>query len=164
MRLFSLISSDFVNLTINTLRLSGYFLSIAQHAIGQSSINQGKIVQIIITLPPLAEQDRIVAKVDELMALCDKLEQQQTDSNAAHQALVETLLSTLTAAADLGEFAGPGSASPTILPSFLKPNTASTELKQTLLQLAVMGRLVPQDPNDEPASVLLAKIAKKKPG
>ena len=51
-------------------------------------------------LPPLAEQHRIVAKVDELMALCDQLEQQQTDSNAAHQTLVETLLATLTSAAD----------------------------------------------------------------
>ncbi len=51
---------------------------------------------MLIPLPPLAEQHRIVAKVDELMALCDQLEQEQNDNIAAHQTLVETLLGTLT--------------------------------------------------------------------
>jgi type I restriction enzyme, S subunit len=59
---------------------------------------------VIIPSSPLTEQHRIVAKVNELMALCDQLEQQQTDNDAAHQTLVETLLTTLTSAADQSEF------------------------------------------------------------
>ncbi len=50
----------------------------------------GRANETPIPLPPLAEQHLIVAKVDELMALCDQLEQQQTDSNSTHQTLVET--------------------------------------------------------------------------
>ncbi|MBU4230184.1 MAG: restriction endonuclease subunit S, partial [Proteobacteria bacterium] len=65
-----------------------------------------KVLELFeLPIPPLAEQHRIVAKVDELMALCDRLEQQQADSSAAHQTLVETLLATLATAADHQEFA-----------------------------------------------------------
>ncbi|MCF6287399.1 MAG: restriction endonuclease subunit S, partial [Candidatus Hydrogenedentes bacterium] len=56
-------------------------------------------------LPPLAEQHRIVAKVDELMALCDQLEQQQEDSLRTHDTLVATLLGALPAASERGQFA-----------------------------------------------------------
>ena len=60
------------------------------------AVSKKDVESLLISIPPLAEQHRIVAKVDELMALCDQLEQQQTDNNAAHQTLVETLLGTLT--------------------------------------------------------------------
>jgi Restriction endonuclease S subunits len=49
-----------------------------------------------LPLPPLAEQHRIVAKVNELMSLCDALEQEQAANIAAHQTLVEELLAALT--------------------------------------------------------------------
>lgn len=64
-----------------------------------------RLVDNFFPLPPLAEQHRIVAKVDELMALCDQLEQQTDASLGAHQTLVETLLSALTSAADHAQFA-----------------------------------------------------------
>ena len=60
--------------------------------------------KIIFGNSPIREQHRIVAKVDELMALCDQLEQDQTGSNAAHQTLVETLLGTLTNSANQNGF------------------------------------------------------------
>ena len=113
-------------------------------------------------LPPLAEQHRIVVKVDELMALCDQLEQQQTDSNATHQILLETLLATLTSAADQGEFAAAWQRIANHFDTLFTTEQSIEQLKQTILQLAVMGKLVPQDRNDEPASVLLEKIAKEK--
>jgi len=58
----------------------------------QPNISKEKIIAIVIALPPTNEQHRIVAKVDELMALCDQLEQEQADHQATHQTLVETLL------------------------------------------------------------------------
>ena len=54
---------------------------------------------------PLAEQHRIVAKVDELMALCDRLEAQQADAESAHAQLVQAMLGSLTQAADAEDFA-----------------------------------------------------------
>jgi len=161
LRLFSSVLSTYIDLNINTLRLSGYFIKIAQHAIGQSSINQSKIIQVCIALPPLAEQHRIVAKVNELMALCDQLEQQQTDSNAAHQTLVEILLGTLTSSADQNEFVTAWQRIADHFDTLFTTEHSIDQLKQTILQLAVMGKLVSQDPNDEPANVLQKKISER---
>ena len=152
----------YIDLSINSLRLSGYFLKIAQHAIGQASINQSKVVAICLGVPPLAEQHRIVAKVDELMALCDRLEQEQTDSREAHQTLVETLLRTLVQAPDAEAAQQAWQRIAQHFDLLFTTEAAIDQLKQTILQLAVMGKLVPQNPNDEPASVLLEKIAEEK--
>jgi type I restriction enzyme S subunit len=121
-----------------------------------------KMFLSITGLPPLEEQHRIVAKVDELMALCDQLEQQQTDSVAAHQTLVETLLAILTDASNANELAAARLRLANHFDTLFTTEQSIDQLKQTILQLAVMGKLVPQDPNDEPASVLLEKIAKEK--
>ncbi|MDP0561999.1 MAG: hypothetical protein QS721_06595 [Candidatus Endonucleobacter sp. (ex Gigantidas childressi)] len=110
------------------------------------------------------------AKVDELMALCDQLEQQTETSLTAHQTLVETLLNTLLTAAQTtptnsGQESSFYQAWNRIAQHFdllFTTEHSIDQLKQTILQLAVMGKLVPQDPNDEPASVLLEKIAAEK--
>ncbi len=128
----------------------------------QPNISREKITATVVALPPLAEQRRIVAKVDELMVLCDQLEQQQADSNATHQTLVETLLATLANAADQREFAEAWERIANHFDTLFTTEQTIDHLKQTILQLAVMGKLVPQDPNDEPASILLEKIAKEK--
>jgi type I restriction enzyme, S subunit len=125
-------------------------------------LSKGKWELLLFPLPPLAEQHRIVAKVDELMALCDQLEQRQTDSNVTHQTLVETLLTTFTDAADHSELETAWQRIDNHFDTLFTTEHSIDQLKQTVLQLAVMGRLVPQDPNDEPASVLLERIAKVK--
>ncbi|MCE9952348.1 restriction endonuclease subunit S [Aeromonas allosaccharophila] len=113
-------------------------------------------------VPPLAEQHRIVAKVDELMALCDQLELRSESQLAAHQTLVETLLSTLTDSSDADELAQNWARLSTHFNTLFTTEASIDALKQSILQLAVMGKLVPQDPSDEPASVLLERIAAKK--
>ncbi|MFK8774648.1 restriction endonuclease subunit S [Aeromonas caviae] len=157
-----LVSYDYIDLVFNQLRLSGYFLSVAQHAIGQSSINQSIVQSVLIPLPPLDEQHRIVAKVKELMALCDQLEQQSEAQLAAHQMLVETLLATLTDSADADELAQNWARLSTHFDTLFTTESSIDALKQTILQLAVMGKLVPQDPSDEPVSALLGRIAAEK--
>ena len=129
---------------------------------GQKRVPKVFFSETSLPLPPLAEQHRIVAKVDELMALCDKLEQQQTGSSATHQTLVETLLATLTNAADQRELAKTWQRIVNHFDTLFTTEQSIKYLKQTILQLAVMGKLVPQNPRDEPASVLLEKIAKEK--
>jgi len=116
----------------------------------------------LYVLPPLAEQRRIVAKVDELMALCDQLEQQQTHSIKAHQTLVETLLGTLTHVESQQEFSAAWARIAGHFGTLFTTEASIDQLKQTILQLAVMGKLVPQDLNDEPALALLDRIAAQK--
>jgi len=155
---------DITNFLLATLR-SNYFQKIAWERSSSTTIailNKGKWANIIVPLAPLSEQYRIVAKVDELMALCDQLEQQQTDSNTTHQTLVETLLATLTNAADQRDFAKAWQRIANHFDTLFTTEQSIDQLKQTILQLAVMGILVPQEPSDEPASVLLAQIAKEK--
>ncbi|MEX0684359.1 MAG: restriction endonuclease subunit S [Balneolales bacterium] len=126
------------------------------------NLNADKVRLLSVPLPPLAEQHRIVQKIDELMALCDKLEQQASDQLAAHETLVDTLLDTLTNSADATELAGNWACIQYHFDTLFTTEHSIDRLKQTILQLAVMGKLVPQDANDEPASVLLEKIAVEK--
>jgi type I restriction enzyme S subunit len=121
-------------------------------------INRGKWEELLVPLPPLAEQKRIVSKVDELMALCDKLEEEQEENSATHQILVETLLSTLTNEETPEAFTQSWQRIAGHFDVLFTTEKSIDKLQETILQLAVMGKLVPQDPNDEPASVLLEKI------
>ena len=99
-----------------------------------------------IPLPPEKEQKRIVAKVDELMALCDRLALQQQERETRHAAL---------ARASLARFAD--APTPANLPFLFHPSYAipPADLRKSILTLAVQGKLVPQDPNDEPAESIL---------
>lgn len=128
------------------------------------TINRAK--DVLVSLPPLKEQRRIVAKVDELMALCNQLENQTEQSLAAHAILSETLLDALTQAQSAEELAENWQRLEQnwdlLFPTSIAGERAIDKLKQTILQLAVMGKLVPQDPNDEPASELLKRIASEK--
>lgn len=112
----------------------------------------GKIVETIpFPLPPLAEQQRIVAKVDELMALCDTLETQSALALEAHQALVETLLATLVNSADASDLATNWARLQTHFDALFITEASIDSLKQAVLGLAVRGKLVEQHAADEPA-------------
>lgn len=116
----------------------------------------GKIVSAIaFPLPPLAEQKRIVAKVDELMALCDALERESEGALAAHQTLVETLLATLTNSTDPADLATNWARLETHFDTLFTTDASIDALKQTILDLAVRGKLVGKDPGDEPAADLI---------
>ncbi|MBY8101610.1 restriction endonuclease subunit S [Vibrio fluvialis] len=128
----------------------------------QPNISREKIINTVIALPSTAEQHRIVAKVDELMALCDQLEQQTEASIEAHQVLVTTLLDTLTNSADADELMQNWARISEHFDTLFTTEESIDQLKQTILQLAVMGKLVPQDPTDEPAAELLKRIAEEK--
>ncbi|ENM5797473.1 restriction endonuclease subunit S [Vibrio mimicus] len=127
-----------------------------------NKLNLGDIPRLWLPIPPINEQHRIVAKVDELMALCDKLEQQTEASLDAHQVLVETLLTTLTNSQDATELMANWARISEHFDTLFTTEQSIDQLKQTILQLAVMGKLVPQDPNDEPAAKLLERIAEEK--
>jgi len=131
---------------------------------GQKRVPKYFFANYAFGLPPIEEQKRIVAKVDELMALCDQLEQQTLSSIEAHQTLVETLLNELVNpnnTANVQIYQAWSLIAENFDVLFTTEKSIDT-LKQTILQLAVMGKLVLQNPNDEPASELLKKIATEK--
>ncbi|UCI21339.1 restriction endonuclease subunit S [Mesorhizobium sp. B2-1-8] len=119
----------------------------------------GKIVAAVpFPLPPLSEQHRIVAKVEELMAVCDRLQAGTYATIEAHQLMVTELLATLTASRDATELVDNWARIEAHFDTLFATEDSVDQLKQTILQLAVMGRLVPQNPKDEPASELLKRI------
>ena len=122
----------------------------------------GDITDPLIPLPPLPEQSRIVTRVEELMRLCDALEVKGQLQAAQHAQLVSTLLGTLTASTTPEELADHWQRVAQHFDLLLDRPAAIDALEQTLLQLAVRGLLVPQDPTDEPASALLQKIRAEK--
>jgi len=113
----------------------------------------GKIVAgVPFPLPPLAEQRRIVAKVEELMALLDQLEAARAEREALRDQLTRSSYARLTkASGELDAFQASASSTLTTLPALTTRPDQIKALRQTILDLAVRGKLVEQDPNDEPA-------------
>jgi type I restriction enzyme S subunit len=128
----------------------------------RANLSMGNISRFVIPFPSFEEQHRIVAKVDELMALCDQLASQTEASIDAHKTLVEVLLATLTDAKDADELNENWQRLSQHFDVLFTTQASIDQLKQTILQLAVMGKLVKQDPKDEPASKLLERIATEK--
>ncbi|WP_396016960.1 restriction endonuclease subunit S [Escherichia coli] len=133
-----------------------------QTGVAYPAINDKQFFSGITPVPPSLEQVRIANKIKELMSLCDQLEQQSLTSLDAHQQLVETLLGTLTDSQNAEELAENWTRISEHFDTLFTTEASVDALKQTILQLAVMGKLVPQDPNDEPASELLKRIAQEK--
>ncbi|MCE9552034.1 MAG: restriction endonuclease subunit S [Planctomycetes bacterium] len=128
-----------------------------------------RMAPALIPLPPLAEQYRIVAKVEELMGLCDQLEAAQAKRERRRDRLTAAALAQLNVATPT---ASGSTECPDALPSL---RTAAAfvldhlprlttrpqhiqQLRQTILNLAVRGQLISQDPNDEPAKLLFDRI------
>ena len=121
-----------------------------------------KLNDAIIPLPPLAEQRRIVAKIDQLMARCDELEKLRIDRSQRLLTVHTAALDRLLTAKDSSEFSTAWSFITQHFGELYSVKENVVELRKTILQLAVMGKLVWQDPNDEPASELLRSIELEK--
>lgn len=139
-----LTDSRWLMLLMRSIDLTRYQSGTSVPAVSQDSLDP-----IRIGLPPLAEQKRIVAKVDELMALCDRLEAQQQEREMRHAEL---------ARASLARFAD--APTPANLPFLFYPSypIPPVDLRKSILTLAIQGKLVPQNPNDEPAAALVKRI------
>lgn len=128
-----------------TLRLRRNSRGSAQGVIGKGELNA-----VSLWVPSIAVQKRIVAKVDELMALCDRLEAQQQERTTRHAAL---------ARASLARFADAPTPANLHLLFHKSYDIAPADLRKSILFLAVQGKLVPQDPNDEPARALVERVS-----
>jgi type I restriction enzyme S subunit len=130
------------------------------------SLKYSEFEQQAFPLPPLEEQKRIVAKVNDLMRLCDELEARQLQRRKSRVRLNNVTLAPLNNAASLAQ-AEFEQAATRLADNFAALyDSAETvgKLRSTILQLAVQGNLVPQDPRDKPASVLLKRIEAAREG
>ncbi len=154
--------------------LSAAYLNLANHssaarahyerqASGTSAsmknVSQEAIREAPIPLPPLAEQHRIVAQVDEWMGLLDRFEAARATREATRRAARDAALAALGAADTPAEVARAWERIAAHMDDLFCTPGDVAPLRQTILQLAVRGRLVPQDPADEPAAALLGRIA-----
>jgi type I restriction enzyme S subunit len=128
-----------------------FFEDSSKQTTNLASINLTQLRSCPIPLPPLAEQHRIVAKVDELMALCDQLEAARQQREQGRERLAAATLQRLNQPAeDPTSFRQDANFALQVLPSLTTTPAQIKQLRQTILNLAVRGKLVEQDPEDEP--------------
>ena len=121
-------------------------------------LNKGRWEQLLLPIAPLAEQRRIVAKVEELMALCDQLEAAQKDREAQRDALRSASLYRLAAVDGHSDVSKDVHFFLNRSQRFITKPEHVYELRQSILELAVSGHLVPQSHGDQPAAELLHEI------
>ncbi len=128
----------------------------------KNSFRLSDVSLLYVPLPPLAEQRCIVAKIDELMALCDRLEAERNERNQKRLTVHTTAMNRLLTSQDKESFSASWSFITKHFSELYSVSQNVAELKKAILQLAVMGKLVPQDPKDQPASALLKEIEAEK--
>jgi type I restriction enzyme, S subunit len=128
----------------------------------RAKLTKGDLIDIPVPVPPLAEQHRIVARVDELMSLVDRLEAARTSRDATRAAARDSVLDALREADAAAEIEVTWRRCAERMEDLLAGPADIAPLRQTVLELAVRGRLVRQNPTDEPASAVLERIATEK--
>ena len=113
-------------------------------------------------LPPLSEQRRIVSKVDGLMSLCDELESRGSERVRLREHASRSCLDRLVSSRSRRDLSTAWQRLSDHFEVLYDTPETLAHLRQSILQLAVQGKLVPQDPNDEPASELLERMVYKR--
>lgn len=126
----------------------------SRDAIMGATLNSQSLARILIPLPPLAEQRRIVARLEELMDFLDRLEAAQTARDERRHAARDAALAALRDAENTEALDAAWSRVSSHMDALFTAPEDVTLLRQAVLQLGVRGRLAPQDPNDEPAAML----------
>jgi len=132
------------------------------HGISMLHMTKEKMEKLQVPLAPLAEQHRIVAKVDELMSLCDRLDVLRVDRESRRDQLTAASLHHLNNGGDVETLRKHATFYLNHIPRLTTRHDQIKQLRRTILNFAVRGQLVPQDPNDEPASELLKRIQVEK--
>ena len=125
-------------------------------------IRQDELLSLFFPLPPLAEQKRIVARIDQLMAHCDELEKLRVEREAKRLTVHISALNRLFEAKGSDNFTDAWQFINRHFVELYSIKANVTELRKAILQLGVMGKLVPQDPSDQPARELLKEIEAEK--
>lgn len=156
-RFFGGINPFFAYRFFEKLNLTGE-INAHRKGIGISNMSSKALAMIPFPLPPLEEQSRIVAKVDELMGLCDKLESQQQACRKLRNALRQSTLQAVASATSPNELQSTWTRLAENFGLLFHAPEDVDDLRKAVLDLAVSGYLSNPDALDEPASTLKAKI------
>ncbi|WP_282603076.1 restriction endonuclease subunit S [Paracoccus sp. PARArs4] len=151
-------------MALTPILLNADFLALVAHGLATKlqdearslipGISRDDVNLFAVAVPPLAEQHRIVAKVDELMGLCDRLEEARKTREEVRDKLTAASLARLTAPDTTAEdFSTHAAFALEALPALTTRPDQIKILRQTILNLAVRGKLVEQDAADEPISL-----------
>lgn len=133
-----------------------------QTGIAIPGIGRDEILDLVVFLPPLAEQSRIAARVEELMGLLGRLEAARAKREATRAAARDSVLAALREADSPEAVDAAWTRFAQRMDDLACDPADIAPLRRAVLQLAVRGRLVRQDPKDEPASLLLDRIAEER--
>jgi len=160
---YYIIPPDYIDFTFTYYLLINLNLPSLAKGI-KPGLNRNEAYEITIGIPPLSEQKRIVAKIDQLMVHCDKLEVQRNERNQKRLTIHTAAMNRFLSSQDKESFSDSWDFITDHFGELYSVKENVAELKKAILQLAVMGKLVPQDPKDQPASELLKEIeaAKKR--
>ena len=157
------VSSEYIRTWLRTGNVYGLIEERAAGSTNQVELTAQMALNQVVPLPPLAEQHRIVSKVDELMALCDRMEAARTEREATRDQLAASSLARLNDPdPDPVVFRNQAAFALENLAPLTTRIDQIKDLRQTILNLAVHGKLVRQNPSDEPASELLKRVAAEK--
>lgn len=154
---------EYVRIWLRTDDVYGTIEGRAAGSTNQVELTSQMATNQVVPLPPLAEQHRIVDKVDELMALCDRLEAARLQREATRDRLAAASLARLNIPNPETFQADARFAIGTALPALTTRPDQIKSLRQTILNLAVRGKLAQQDSSDEPTATLLRRIADAEP-
>ena len=129
---------------------------------GQQRVPREYFAHTPLPLPPLAEQHRIVAKVDELMDLLDRLEESRRRRENMRTASRDSSLAALRTAGTGDEIKIAWMRIATRMDDLFITLSDISPLRDIVFQLAIQGQLAPQNENDEPATTLLDRIDEEK--
>ena len=160
--ILSTISPDYVLIYLKSPKFINEGIPRMTGSAGQKRVPKEYFAENPFPLPPTLEQKRIVSKVDRLMAFCDELEKNKEKRESKRISLNNACLDKLLSSREPEEFQEHWQRIVDHFDILYHHPGNVAKLKQAILQLAVMGKLVPQDPDDEPAEVLLEKIKQEK--
>jgi type I restriction enzyme S subunit len=136
-------------------------VSFASAGIGINNLKSTSLLELDIPVPPLAEQNRIVTQVEELMKLCDALELNGRLADEQHARITSTLFDALTASESAHALAENWERVAENFDLLLDRAEAVISLERVVLELAVRGLLVPQVKSDEPAGAILHRVQQR---
>ena len=134
----------------------------ARGAVGLRHVTMGQLDNLCVALPPLAEQSRIVSRVQELMQVLDTLEARSKESEGSRSRALLSATRSLPQQKTSRELVCDWGRLSSSLDSLVRRPEDVKALRSLVLELAVRGKLVPQDANEESTSVLLSKIKAEK--
>lgn len=153
---------DFINLAISDECFKETIYTTSTGSANQANIGMFALQNWILPLPPLNEQKRIVAKINDLMVRCDEMERLKKEQQEKQLKINKSALHQLMETSNKSSFSSAFNFITNNFSSLYGVKENVDELKKSILQLAMMGKLVPQDKNDQPASELLKEIKVEK--